>query len=76
MGPEAGEAEAIGAPDVLSTVLEALIVVWALGMLSPRIGSKAASRGLGVLTTAIVWVGVVGATTLVFFTEAGEAIPH
>jgi hypothetical protein len=76
IGPEAGEPEAIGAPDVLSTVLEALLVVWAIAMLFPRISSKAASRGLGILTTAVIWVGVLGATALVLFTETGEAMPH
>jgi hypothetical protein len=76
IGPEAGEPEVVGAPDVLSTVLEALLLAWALGMLSPRIVSKAASRGLGILTTAIVWACVVAATALVFFSETGEAMPR
>ena len=76
IGPEAGEPEAIGAPDLLSTVLEVLVVGWSVAMLSPRLASKAASRGLGILTTALVWVGVVGATALVFFTETGETMPH
>ncbi len=75
IGPEAGVPEVVGAPDVLSTVLEALSVAWAIAMLS-RIASKAASRGVGILTTAIVWAGVVSATALVYFTEPGEAMPH
>jgi hypothetical protein len=76
IGPEAGEPEAVGAPDVLSTVFEALLLAWALGKLSPRIVSKAASRGLGILTTAVVWACVVAATALVFFSETGEAMPR
>jgi hypothetical protein len=76
IGPEPGEPEAIGAPDVLSTVLEALLVAWAIAMLLTRVASRRASLGLGVLATAIVWTGVVGTTALVFFTETGEAAPH
>lgn len=53
IGPEAGEPEAVGAPDVLSTVLEALLIAWAIGMLS-RIASRVASRRVGILTTAIM----------------------
>jgi hypothetical protein len=75
IGPEAGEPEPVGAPDVLSTVLEVLLVAWAIGILS-RIASKAASSSVGILTTAIVWAGVVVATALVFLTEPGEAMPR
>jgi hypothetical protein len=76
IGPEPGEPEAIGARDVLSTVLEALLIAWAIAMLLPRVASRGGSLGLGILTTAIVWAGVVGATALVFYTETGEAVPH
>ena len=57
-------------------MLEALLVTWAVAMLLPTIASQRASRALGMLTTTIVWLGVVGATALVFFTETGEAMPH
>jgi hypothetical protein len=73
IGPEAGEREAIGAADVLSTVLEALLVLWATTMLLRGVASRRASLGLGVLTTVIVWAGVVGATAFIFFAETGEA---
>jgi hypothetical protein len=73
-GPEAGEPEAVGAHDVLSTVLEALVVLWALAVLRRGIAARQTPRGLGLLTTVVVWVGVVGATALVFFTQTGE--PH
>lgn len=75
IGPQAGEPEAIGAADLLSTVLEALLVTWALALLQP-IASRGAPRGFGILATAFVWAGVVGATALVFFTETGDAVPH
>jgi hypothetical protein len=71
IGPEAGQPEAVGAADVLSTVLEALLVGWVLALLLQGIAARGASRGLGVLTTAIVWAGIVGATALVFFTGPG-----
>jgi hypothetical protein len=76
VGPEAGEPEAIGAADVLSTVLEALLVVWAVALLQQRIASRGTQRGLSVATTMVVWAGVVGATALVFLTGSGEAMAH
>jgi EamA domain-containing membrane protein RarD len=76
IGPEAGEREAIGEADVLSSVLEAVLVAWAVGMLVRQVASREVSLGLAVRTTAIVWAGVVGTTALVFFTEAGESMPH
>lgn len=76
IGPEAGEPEVVGAPDVLSTVLEALIVAWVTAMLSRRIRSAPSSRDAGILTTAIVYAAVVAATALVFFTGTAEAMPH
>ena len=72
IGPEAGEPEAIGAADLLATVLEALIVVWSLGISAPSIASRTASTGLGVVTTAIVWTGVVAMTAVVFLSSTGE----
>lgn len=76
IGPDAGEPEAVGAPDLLSTILEALIVAWTTAMLSHRIRSLPSARGPGVLTTAIVFAVVVAATALVLFTGTGEAMPH
>jgi hypothetical protein len=61
---------------VLSSVLEAVLVAWAVGMLVRQVASREVSLGLAVRTTAIVWAGVVGTTALVFFTEAGESMPH
>lgn len=76
IGPEAGEPETIGAADVLSTVLEALLVGWVVAVLLRRIASREAPLVLGILTTAIVWAGVMGATALVFFAGTGEAMAH
>lgn len=76
IGPEAGEPETIGAADLLATVLEALLVAWAIAMLSRRISSATSSRSFGILPAAIVWAGVVAATTLVFFTGTGDAAAH
>jgi len=76
IGPEAGTAEEIGAADLLATVLESVLVVWAFAVLLPAVASRSASRGLGVLTTAIVWASVVGMTALVFFNESSGTMGH
>lgn len=68
IGPEAGEPEAIGADDLLATVLEALLVAWVVAVRAPTIGSRAAPGRLGTLATAVVWAAVVGMTAIVFFT--------
>jgi hypothetical protein len=76
IGPEAGEPEAVGAPDVLSTVFEALLVGWVLALLQRSIASRRASRHIGILATAIVWAGVAATTAVVFFTSSDAAMPH
>jgi hypothetical protein len=72
IGPEAGEQEPIAAADLLATVLEGLLVVWGLAILDQGLASRTASRGLGVLTTALVWAAVAGMTALVFFSTTAE----
>jgi hypothetical protein len=76
IGPHSGEPETIGAADVLSTVLEALLVAWTIGLLLRRVASRGAPRELGILATMIVWAGVVAATAIVFFTGTGAAMAH
>jgi hypothetical protein len=75
IGPEAGESEAIGAADLLATVLEALLVAWVVAVRAPAIRSRTAPGRLGTLATAIVWAAVIGMTAIVFFTGA-EPIAH
>jgi hypothetical protein len=72
IGPEAGGPETIGAADLLATVLEALLVAWALAVRIPAIGSRQASRAVGSVSTAIVWTGVVTMTAVVFFGTTAE----
>ena len=76
IGPDAGEPETIGAADVLSTVLEALLVACTVGLLLRRVAAYGTPRGLGILATMIVWVGVVAATALLFFTGTGAPMAH
>jgi hypothetical protein len=72
IGPEAGEPEALGAAEVLATVLEALLVAWVLAVRAPAIRSRIALGRLGALATAIVWGAVVGMTAIVFFTGPAQ----
>lgn len=74
IGPEAGEPEAIGAADLLATLLEGLLVVWAMAARAPTIGSRSAPARLGILTTVIVWATVIAMTAIVFFTA--ETMTH
>jgi hypothetical protein len=76
IGPEAGEAEAVGAADLLATVLEALLVSWTFAIRAPGIGSRRASRAVGLGSTIVVWIGVIVMTGLVFFAGSGEPVTH
>jgi hypothetical protein len=76
IGPEAGEPEAIGAADLLATIVELLLVVWVLAVRAPSIAPRTASRGLGLVSTLIVWTGVVAMIAVVFFTATGEEVAH
>jgi hypothetical protein len=65
--------EEIGGPDLLATVLEALVVAWAFAVRSPSVSSRAASPRSGMFTTALLWTGVVVMTAVVFSSTTGEA---
>jgi hypothetical protein len=71
IGPEAGEAEAVGAADLLATVLEALLVSWTFAIRTSAVGSRRASRAVGVGSTIVLWTGVIVMTGLVFFAGTG-----
>lgn len=52
LGPDAGTAEAVGVPDVVATVLEALLVVGCTASLARPLGRRAGRSGLAVLLAA------------------------
>jgi hypothetical protein len=76
IGPEAGTPEEIGAPDLLATVLEILIVLWGLGITAHAVESRAAQHRLAISLTWTVWASVLAATALVFLTERSAAVAH
>lgn len=67
IGPDAGEPEAVGAADLLATVLEALLVGWAIGALLPAVRGRRGAPTIALVTTTLVWIVVIAATAFVFF---------
>lgn len=70
IGPEPGVAEEVGAPDAISTMLEAVIIVWTTLLLTPVYRSREPSRRFAVGSAVFVWAVIVGLTALAIIAEA------
>jgi hypothetical protein len=70
IGPEAGTPEAIGAPDVVSTLLEALVVIWTTALVGGLIPSRVAFPRMATATTILVWACVIAATAFAIVAQA------
>lgn len=77
IGPEPGVPEEIGAADVISTGLEASIVVWATLLLAPVYRWREPSRHVVIGSAVFVWAVVIGLTVLAIVAEAeGTSAGH
>jgi hypothetical protein len=73
IGPEPGVAEEIGAADIISTVLEAVIVVWTTLLLAPFYRWREPSRRFVIGSAMFVWAVVILVTALAIIAEAESA---
>ena len=76
IGPEPGVAEEVGAPDAISTSLEAVIIVWATLLLTQVYRWREPSRRIVVGSAVFVWTVVVGLTALAIIAEAESTAGH
>jgi hypothetical protein len=74
IGPEPGVAEQVGAPDIISAALEALIVVWTTLLLAPIYRWREPSRRFVIGSVVFVWTVVVLVTVFAILAEA-ESVP-
>lgn len=77
IGPEPGVPEEMGATDVISTGLEASIVVWTTLLLAPVYRWRESSRRVVIGSAVFVWAVVIGLTALAIVAEAeGTSAGH
>lgn len=77
IGPEPGVPEEIRAADVISTGLEASIVVWTTLLLAPVYWWREPSRRVVIGSAVLVWAVVIGLTALAIVVEAeGNSAGH
>jgi hypothetical protein len=73
LGPHPGVPEAIGAADVISTALEAVIVAGTSLLLASLVRWREPSRGVVVGSAVLVWVVVIVLTVVAILGEAEAA---